>query len=291
MEDSLAHDAHDAHDRLGARRHTNRLTGMQPSAAYRANVQTSPAADLPNPPAVPGQSLTFGLAEALGCAIVSGRFEGRGFPTEAELTRRYGASRSIVREVIKALMAKGLLSARPRVGTIIEPHTSWRLLDPDVLRWLLARPVSRELLGQFIEMRLTFEPEAAGLAAQRTTPAARDAIAEAIARVDTAGNEAVDLTMAEAAFHVAVLEAAENPFVSQLTTFVVTATELSDRLTRRYHVRADSQPQRRLVAEAVLSGDSVRARDGMRTLLLEQKTLIERLGAPETQPALSAVCA
>lgn len=259
---------------------------MEPSAAYRTIGQTSPAGDLPPP--VPGQTLTFGLAEALGCAIVAGRFEGRGFPTDAELARQYGASRSIVREVIKMLTAKGLLSVRPRLGTLIEPQASWRLLDPDVLRWLLARPVSRELLGQFIEMRLTFEPEAAGLAAQRTTPAARDAIAEAVARVDAAGNEAVDLTLAEAAFHVAVLEAAENPFVSQLTTFVMTAVELSARLMRRHHVRADSLPYRRLVAEAVLSGDPARARDGMRTLLLEQKALIERLVAPETPQSACA---
>ena len=70
----------------------------------------------------PRTSVTYGLLESLGQAIVTGEYEGRAFPTEAELSERYRASRSVTREAVKMLTAKGLLSARPRHGTVIEPE-------------------------------------------------------------------------------------------------------------------------------------------------------------------------
>src|SRR3546814_1451186 len=85
----------------------------------------------------------------LGRAIVTGQFDDEAFPTEAELTKRHGVSRSVTREAVKMLTAKGLLSARPRQGTVIQPTSSWNLFDTDVLRWLLERQFSIELLKQF----------------------------------------------------------------------------------------------------------------------------------------------
>src|SRR3546814_14517324 len=68
------------------------------------------------------------------------------------------------------LTAKGLLSARPRQGTVIQPTSSWNLFDTDVLRWLLERQFSIELLKQFNQLRVAIEPEAAALAAQFGQP-------------------------------------------------------------------------------------------------------------------------
>lgn len=230
-------------------------------------------------PAAPGHSLAFTFSEALGRAIVSGRFEADGFPTEAELARRFGASRSIMREVVKMLAAKGLLGSRPRVGTIVQPSSNWHLLDPDVLRWLLDRPASPELLRALTEMRLAFEPEAAGLASGQQ-PAA--AVQRAYEALDDAANGLGDETAAAVAFHLAVLAAAGNPFLAQLKAFVTTAATLSARLTRRVDDAAGPRRARRLTAEAVLSGDVDGARERMRSLLLAEADLIERLA-----PALS----
>ena len=95
----------------------------------------------------PGLSLTYGLVESLGQAIVTGEYAQVGFPTEAELSKQFGASRTVTREAVKMLTAKGLLSARPRHGTVVEPETEWNLLDPDVLRWMLERKFSLRLLA------------------------------------------------------------------------------------------------------------------------------------------------
>ena len=94
-------------------------------------------------------NLTRRVVEALGQAIVTGTWDAAGaFPIEAELCARFGVSRSVVREAVKMLTAKGLLSARPRRGTVVEPEPHWNLLDPDVLRWLLERAPSPGLLDR-----------------------------------------------------------------------------------------------------------------------------------------------
>src|SRR5882762_10283748 len=112
-----------------------------------------------------GRNLTYGLLDALGRSIVTGHYDKRIFPTEAALAKQHSVSRSVTREAVKMLTAKGLLSARPRQGTIIEPASAWNLFDPDVLRWLLDRKFSIELLRNFSELRSAIEPAAAALAA------------------------------------------------------------------------------------------------------------------------------
>src|SRR3569623_747920 len=77
-----------------------------------------------------GRNLTFGLLDALGRAIVTGAYQDKRFPTEAELAAEHAGSRSVTREAVKMLTAKGLLTARPRKGTSIQPASSWNLFGP-----------------------------------------------------------------------------------------------------------------------------------------------------------------
>ncbi len=100
-----------------------------------------------------GRNLTYGLLDTLGRAIVTGKYERDPFPTEAELASHHGVSRSVTREAVKMLAAKGLLTARPRQGTAVRPTSTWNLFDTDVLRWLLERQFSVALLKQFYQLR------------------------------------------------------------------------------------------------------------------------------------------
>jgi DNA-binding FadR family transcriptional regulator len=84
----------------------------------------------------PDQGLHGGILHELGRAIAGGQFaEGMLLPTESELQERFGASRQTVREAIKVLAAKGMVRARKRAGTSVQPRANWNLLDPDVLHW------------------------------------------------------------------------------------------------------------------------------------------------------------
>ena len=79
----------------------------------------------------------------------------------------FDVSRSAVREAIKMLMAKGLLSSRPKIGSWVEPRERWNLLDRDVLGWYAASPDREVFLQTVQEFRHIIEPEATALAAAR----------------------------------------------------------------------------------------------------------------------------
>src|SRR5438105_2714820 len=176
-----------------------------------------------------GRNLTYGLLDALGRSIVTGHYDKRIFPTEAALAKQHSVSRSVTREAVKMLTAKGLLSARPRQGTIIQPTASWNLFDPDVLRWLLERKFSVELLRHFNQLRVAIEPEAAALAASHADAAQLEAIGEGLARMEEAEKGHDSTLDADIAFHIAVLQASNNPFFLQFRDVVRTALRSSIR--------------------------------------------------------------
>src|SRR3954468_24134468 len=120
----------------------------------------------------PGQGLHAGILDELGRAIVSGTFlEGVLLPRESELQGRFAASRQTLREAIKVLAAKGMVRARKRAGTFVQPRTSWNLLDPDVLHWHPAGAVPEQMLRDLFEIRYLVEPHSAQFAAERGDPA------------------------------------------------------------------------------------------------------------------------
>jgi len=221
-----------------------------------------------------GRNLTYGMLDALGRAIVTGGYDGRRFPTEAELTIQHGVSRSVTREAVKMLTAKGLLSARPKQGTIVQPSASWNLFDADVLRWLLERKFSVALLRHFNELRLAIEPAAAALAATNTDAAAKAAIREGYDRMVAAeaGND--DPLDADIAFHLAILRGSSNPFYVQFQEVVSTALRTSIRFTNRFKGRSASLPAHRAVLDAIAAGDQAASRTAMLAIIEDVMTLI-----------------
>jgi DNA-binding FadR family transcriptional regulator len=234
----------------------------------------------------PGQSLTYGLVEALGQAIVTGDYKVVGFPTEGELSKQFGASRTVTREAVKMLTAKGLLSARPRHGTVVEPEDEWNLLDPDVLRWLLERKFSLRLLADFTEMRLGIEPAAAALAARNADEAALEEIRRGLARMNAAADGEDDALTADIAFHIAVLNATKNPFYRELHELVNTALRISIRFTNRIKGRTASIPQHQAVADAIIARDAPAAQAAMHAIIVDVLELI-RAASPSTESAIA----
>ena len=223
-----------------------------------------------------GRNLTYGLLDNLGRAIVTGRFEREAFPTEAELAKQHGVSRSVTREAVKMLTAKGLLSARPRQGTVVQPTTSWNLFDTDVLRWLLERQFSVELLKQFNQLRVAIEPEAAALAARFAGEADLQRINEGLARMKAAEQGDDDTLEADIAFHVAILRGSGNPFYAQFRDVVTTALRTSIRFTNRIKGRTAGVADHAAVGDAVVAQRSHKGRVAMRDLIGDVLELIDK---------------
>lgn len=230
-----------------------------------------------------GRNLTFGLLDVLGRMIVTGAYDGKPFPIEAELSKEHAVSRSVTREAVKMLAAKGLLTARPRQGTIITPPSAWNWFDTDVLRWLLERKFSLSLLRQFTELRVSIEPGAAALAAEAASPAGLDLIRAGYARM-VAAEEGIDNPLSsDIAFHVSILEASGNPFYAQFRDVVATALQTSIQFTNRYRGRSASLPAHKAVMDAIIARDPVTAANTMRELITDVMDLIRE--ATEGQDA------
>lgn len=222
-----------------------------------------------------GVSLAYGLLKTLGQSIVTGEFDNTAFPTEAELCTRYGASRTVMREAVKMLSAKGLLSSRPRQGTRVEAVANWNLLDPDVTRWMTERPYSNKIYRDLTEVRMAIEPMAAYLAAKRASKADIRAIRVGLNGMrDEADHHDLAL-QADIEFHVAILRASGNPFLIQLRELIHTALTISIGLTNRIAGHTASIPAHEAVLIAIENGQAETAERAMKAILAESLELID----------------
>lgn len=235
-------------------------------ALRRAGAQTESAGA--------GLNLTYWMLDSLGKAIVTGQFDDTPFPTESDLARQHSVSRSVTREAVKMLTAKGLLTARPRKGTTVQPAANWNLFDPDVLRWLLERKFSLDLLRQFTELRIAIEPEAAALAARAADGEGLAAIGAGYRRMEAAEAGADDPLDADIAFHLAILRACANPFYAQFQDVVSTALRTSIRFTNRFKGRTASLAQHHAVLAAIEQRQPTVAHAAMHALIADVMALI-----------------
>lgn len=235
------------------------------------------------------RNLTQAIVEQLGHAVVTGEYGARAFPIEAQLCEQFDASRTVLREAVKMLTAKGLLSARPRQGTSVEPEAHWNLLDPDVLRWILERKFSLQLLAEFTEVRLAIEPMAAAMTARKVTPETLAPMRHAIERMRAAARGDDDPLASDIAFHVAILRASGNRFYAQLEDLIDTALRISIRLTNQVKgvALADVAAHNKVLL-AIEAGDPGRARAAMETIIREVMDLIEATARDSKSPRAGA---
>jgi DNA-binding FadR family transcriptional regulator len=182
----------------------------------------------------------------LGLSIVSGRQrQGSLLPRDTQLIDRYGVSRTVLREAIKTLSAKGLLQAKARIGTRVRDRAHWNLFDPDVLVWHAKTGFAPEFLVHLGEMRLALEPEAAALAASRRTEEQLAALGDWLARMEGPHDRADDFVQADLGLHLAIASAAGNPFFLSISTLIEVA------LVAMLTVSSPVEDPKRLIASVV----------------------------------------
>ncbi len=207
------------------------------------------------------------MVSALGAKIVRGQIApGSTLPSENELEALYGAGRSVVREAIKTLAAKGLVSVRPRHGTQVRAVTDWSLLDREVLGWMRSENgLNHQLLLALEETRAIIEPEAAALAALRANELDRLRIAEALDAMVAGQNDPGTAIVADLSFHLAILDATHNVVLCSFRG----AVEAILRAVFDFTVGAfpDNLPNHAAVADAILAGKPDDARVAMHRVL------------------------
>ncbi len=174
------------------------------------------------------RNLTQRLTYELGQAIVQGRYpENAVFPTEAELSSQFHISRSVTREAVKMLTAKGLISSRPRKGIQVQSPKSWNMFDEDVLNWTLSEKPTMALIREFTQLRAAIEPEAVALAATYANSAQRDGLLEALQHLQKQVSAGEDELPARVDLHMRILEASRNRFFVQFSGFIYAALRVN----------------------------------------------------------------
>lgn len=224
-----------------------------------------------------GTRIQSTVTREIGSRILWGEYPpGDVLPNEAEWSRIFRISRSAVRESIKVLMGKGMLSSRPRIGTTVEPRERWSLLDRDVLAWYAAMPSKMQFLRSVQEMRSIIEPEAAALAALRRTPEQTTHISAACAAMGTAGTIAHRID-ADVRFHLGILAAAGNEFLIPFGFVIESAlAAVFDYTTRDRKDLAHSDKLHEHIAEAIRRGQPQRARLAAQRLIANTDAFIVR---------------
>ncbi len=212
------------------------------------------------------------LLDRLGHLLAAGDLPPGAVLRAEELEARYGVSRTVVREAVRVLESMGMVRSRRRVGVVVADHAAWNVFDPMVIRWRLAGSGRDAQLRSLSELRAGFEPTAAGLAAQRATPAQCGLLTGAVMDMAVHGR-AGDLEAylaADVVFHRTLLEATGNEMLAALADVV------AEVLTGRTHhglMPATPNPEAiRLhadVAQAIQSGDAPAARRAMDAIIAE----------------------
>ncbi|MFK2855919.1 FadR family transcriptional regulator [Dyella humi] len=212
------------------------------------------------------------VVQVLGQRIVSGGIkQGEVLPPEATMAEEMDVSRTSLREAMKVLSAKGLVEARPKVGTRVRDARFWNQLDADVLAWRCASMPTADFVQKLSEMREIIEPAAAASAASHRSAAQLKRMQTAFDAMEAALDPEA-WTTADIDFHEAILAATGNELLVSL--FSVIETALSSYFTMSAHTAVNfkySLPQHRAVLQAIRDKDAETARKAMLKVIFDTR--------------------
>ena len=209
------------------------------------------------------------IARKLGIAIVSGRYQpGDLLDGEVASSEQLAVSRTAYREAVRILAAKGMVDARPKVGTRINAKPKWNLLDPDVLVWIFESEPDLEVLNYLFELRNVVESAAAGFAATRRSAAHLKRMRLALTGMATHTLATEAGRQADLDFHTTLLQATHNPFIISLTSGVSAAINATTVFkSRKGPLRRDPMPDHVRVFEAIAAKNPLKAQHAMSELI------------------------
>ena len=188
--------------------------------------------------------------------------------TERDLSTELNVSRTVLREAIKVLEAKGLVEVQQKVGVRIRPRGHWNLLDPDLLAWMSATPTDHRFIRHLLELRYILEPVAAELAASRASTPEIAALFDHLATMERTIDDLEGFIVADMNFHGAIFTACHNDLLEWISVTVGTAFRATRAVTTlRPGSSAGSIRLHVDVAEAIQKRDPPGARSSMERLL------------------------
>lgn len=201
------------------------------------------------------------VAELMRETIISRQLTpGTPLPSERELGEQFGVSRTVIREAVRALAAKGIVEVRTgsglRVASVDESTAQ------ESLAWYIRG--GQIEYPKVHEVRSTIEVEMAGLAAERRTPEELEALKAAHARFESLVDDVEKATLADVEFHHLIAKSTQNDLFSVLLASIGEAL-----IEVRHETLAGGSGKQTIAAHArilacIEAGDSDGARSAMR---------------------------
>ena len=200
--------------------------------------------------------------------------DGERLPNEAALSEALGVGRSTIREAMKQLASRNIVSIERGRGTFVRSRPG-QVSDPLGFRFAQNK---QKLLVDLIELRLIVEPPIAELAARRRTDEDIRRIAAAQAEVERLVSLKLNHGAADAQFHAAIAQASQNsvssamvPILNQSVDLVISISGQSSReRTMQYHCG---------ILEAISRGDPAGAERIMRIHLTDHRDFVFKVFA------------
>jgi DNA-binding FadR family transcriptional regulator len=207
----------------------------------------------------------------LGSGIVSGRIpEGSLLPNDAELSLRFGVSRTVLRETMKTLAAKRLVEPKAKVGTRVLDQSSWNFFDPDVLGWRCDAGIDLDFIAHLAEIRLALEPAAAAAAALQASKDDIVTLYAIAAKFDNINHTPESIAKVDLEFHLAVARISGNPFMRSASGLIEAALAISFRLSSPAaspETIAEIASNHLRIVHAIAAGDEQKAIKAMRHVI------------------------
>jgi DNA-binding FadR family transcriptional regulator len=213
---------------------------------------------------LPYRSRTEYVAQAMLDKIRLGELPvGQRLPSEQEIAKYYGVSRTVVREAVARMRSEGIIESSPGRGAFVRRAGAPPAQPPAGPALAVPRTVNA-LLG-FMEVRRGVEAEMAALAASRRNVAAVRHLARALAAVEEATSHGSDGVAEDLNFHLAIGEATGNAYWGQFVGLFAASIKAAIRLTRANEARRNDfvravTDEHRQIFEAIAGGDPARAR-------------------------------
>jgi DNA-binding FadR family transcriptional regulator len=214
----------------------------------------------------------------MAIAILQGRYvPGDLLPSELELTTQFKVSRSVIREALKTVAAKGLIAPRKKAGTKVQDRRHWQALDPQMLIWRTVTDNKTKLVRDLVQIRNVIEPAAAAAAANVRTDAAIREIDLAFREMVAQQDDPEMFIEPDLRFHKAILAATGNDFFVAFGALIETALRVFLRVSMLHEgAPGPSIPMHGAVLEAIRSREPEIARRAMAELMDRTRSNVER---------------
>jgi GntR family transcriptional repressor for pyruvate dehydrogenase complex len=197
---------------------------------------------------------------------------GSKIPSERELGDQFGVSRTVIREAVRHLAAKGVLEVQTGSGVRVANLDHKGISESIELYLRQSGPLDS---AKIHEVRETLELKTVQLAAVRASDEQLAGILETCERMEAVLDDAEEASLADTAFHRAIAEATDNPlYLVLVDSLADVLLEIRRATLGKNHRGAAALAEHRLIAEALSRRDPEKSVEAMRDHLEKSLTVM-----------------